>query len=390
MTQHLIHNQQKLPRAKSLRSNKILRISMIVDPRFAFDENILLKDEWIEVENELIDFYRNAAEVSDDLMIETSWTSLAIKTRAMRKNVELANFQSIEKPDPNECDPSASIAGHSRYFGLVRTSILESGFAMMNDLYFFYLAKMVIVFILMLSSTTLEAQRLVNILAENSMTPRNQKPIFGVAIYKGKYDELNSESCKRKVIEISRANCEILKQLNDQKFSIYESLNLLKAAFNWGENEEAKIIFLNNVHHELAINFEYNQRKDIYDRVEDLLSDWVDDWTLPYHEILQLSKESYLKKNAEFMLKGFAWRAFAFSFHSSTENQFWPGESWVLFFVLLVGSVDRAAPQAPGRHTAAAREPVETERLVFTQIMGENHASLKESTPIARRQLSFI
>uniref|UniRef100_A0A914H8I1 HAT C-terminal dimerisation domain-containing protein n=1 Tax=Globodera rostochiensis TaxID=31243 RepID=A0A914H8I1_GLORO len=107
MTQHLIHNQQKLPRAKSLRSNKILRISMIVDPRFAFDENILLKDEWIEVENELIDFYRNAAEVSDDLMIETSWTSLAIKTRAMRKNVELANFQSIEKPDPNECDPFA-------------------------------------------------------------------------------------------------------------------------------------------------------------------------------------------------------------------------------------------------------------------------------------------
>uniref|UniRef100_A0A914H6T4 HAT C-terminal dimerisation domain-containing protein n=1 Tax=Globodera rostochiensis TaxID=31243 RepID=A0A914H6T4_GLORO len=214
--------------------------------------------------------------------------------------------------------------------------------------------------------------------------------VKNVAIYKGKYDELNSESCKRKVIEISRANCEILKQLNDQKFSIYESLNLLKAAFNWGENEEAKIIFLNNVHHELAINFEYNQRKDIYDRVEDLLSDWVDDWTLPYHEILQLSKESYLKKNAEFMLKGFAWRAFAFSFHSSTENQFWPGESWVLFFVLLVGSVDRAAPQAPGRHTAAAREPVETERLVFTQIMGENHASLKESTPIARRQLSFI
>uniref|UniRef100_A0A183BKQ9 Dimer_Tnp_hAT domain-containing protein n=1 Tax=Globodera pallida TaxID=36090 RepID=A0A183BKQ9_GLOPA len=35
---------------------------MIVDPRFAFDENVLLKDEWFEVENELIDFYRNAAQ----------------------------------------------------------------------------------------------------------------------------------------------------------------------------------------------------------------------------------------------------------------------------------------------------------------------------------------
>uniref|UniRef100_A0A914H6E0 Uncharacterized protein n=1 Tax=Globodera rostochiensis TaxID=31243 RepID=A0A914H6E0_GLORO len=44
----------------------------------------------------------------------------------------------------------------------------------MDDLYFFYSAKMAVVFIMMLSSTTLEAQRLVNILAENSMTLRKR------------------------------------------------------------------------------------------------------------------------------------------------------------------------------------------------------------------------
>uniref|UniRef100_A0A914H1G5 Uncharacterized protein n=1 Tax=Globodera rostochiensis TaxID=31243 RepID=A0A914H1G5_GLORO len=144
-------------------------------------------------------------------------------------------------------------------------------------------------------------------------TKNSQKPIYGVAIYKEKYGNLDkSERNKEEAFTLSRANYKILKQLNDQKFSIYESSNLLRLAFNWGlmkmisdkaidpelhlesldkedrekaqkdveenckkfENEEAKIIFLNNVHYELAINFELNQRKDIYDRAEDLLSEW--------------------------------------------------------------------------------------------------------------------
>uniref|UniRef100_A0A914H6F5 Uncharacterized protein n=1 Tax=Globodera rostochiensis TaxID=31243 RepID=A0A914H6F5_GLORO len=54
------------------------------------------------------------------------------------------------------------------------------------------------------------------------------------------------------------------------------------------DNEEAKIIFLNNVHYELAINFEFNQRKDIYDRAEDLLSDWVGSDSLI---IMQITEE---------------------------------------------------------------------------------------------------
>uniref|UniRef100_A0A914H0I1 LAGLIDADG homing endonuclease n=1 Tax=Globodera rostochiensis TaxID=31243 RepID=A0A914H0I1_GLORO len=144
-------------------------------------------------------------------------------------------------------------------------------------------------------------------------TKNSQNPIYGVAIYKEKYGNLDkSERNKEEAFTLSRANYKILKQLNDQKFSIYESSNLLRLAFNWGlmkmisdkaidpelhlesldkedrekaqkdveenckkfENEEAKIIFLNNVHYELAINFELNQRKDIYDRAEDLLSEW--------------------------------------------------------------------------------------------------------------------
>uniref|UniRef100_A0A914H4E4 Uncharacterized protein n=1 Tax=Globodera rostochiensis TaxID=31243 RepID=A0A914H4E4_GLORO len=133
------------------------------------------------------------------------------------------------------------------------------------------------------------------------------KAIFGVVIYKKKYDKFKSENSKEKAFKLSRENYKILKELNDQKLSIYESTNLLRAAFNMGDkgidpelhldsqdkeirknvqkdveesckkfdNEEAKIIFLNNVHYELTINFVFNQRKDIYDRVEDLLSDWV-------------------------------------------------------------------------------------------------------------------
>ncbi|KAI3419765.1 hypothetical protein GPALN_004195 [Globodera pallida] len=224
-------------------------------------------------------------------------------------------------------------------------------------------------------------------------TKNSQKPIYGVAIYKEKYDEFKNEFMKERAFELSRENYEILQQLNDQNFSIYETKNLLRDIFNMGysprripsrkmpeifnnllnqissvfyfnrewdnkpntceygmifqniseslmkmmsdkmidpklhldsqdlkiqecvqkdvlesskkfdnDNEEVKIIFLKSVHYELAINFEFNQRKDVYDRAEDLLSDWVDDWALPYHDILQLPEELYLKRNAFYLL----------------------------------------------------------------------------------------
>uniref|UniRef100_A0A914H4V1 Uncharacterized protein n=1 Tax=Globodera rostochiensis TaxID=31243 RepID=A0A914H4V1_GLORO len=213
-------------------------------------------------------------------------------------------------------------------------------FALMNNLCFFYLAKMVVVFILMLSLATLEAQRNENdkffdlmtaigehlggefndtekalealvhgknidgTLKEKEENPKDkiqtflavpkcfqeselkifdywieiiemktknsQKPIFGVAIYKEKYGLNKSEDSKEKAFRLSRENYKILKH----------------------ENEEAQIIFLNNVHHELAINFEYNQRKDIYGRAKKLLSDWRG----------HLSEELYLEKNASQIL----------------------------------------------------------------------------------------
>uniref|UniRef100_A0A914H668 Uncharacterized protein n=1 Tax=Globodera rostochiensis TaxID=31243 RepID=A0A914H668_GLORO len=165
-------------------------------------------------------------------------------------------------------------------------------------------------------------------------TKNSQKPIYGVAIFKEKYGIHKSEYSKERAFKLSRENYEILKQLNDQKFSIYESTKLLIEAFKWGlmkmsdkgivpelhldsedkkireyvqkdveesckkfENEEVKIIFLNNVRYDLAINFEFNQRKDVLDRVEDLLSKWVDGlWG-------KLSEESYLKENASQMLR---------------------------------------------------------------------------------------
>uniref|UniRef100_A0A914H652 Uncharacterized protein n=1 Tax=Globodera rostochiensis TaxID=31243 RepID=A0A914H652_GLORO len=65
-------------------------------------------------------------------------------------------------------------------------------------------------------------------------TKNSQKPIYGVAIFKEKYDEYKSDDSKEKAFKLSRENYQILKQLNDQKFSIYESSNLLRAAFNTG------------------------------------------------------------------------------------------------------------------------------------------------------------
>uniref|UniRef100_A0A914H4Z2 Uncharacterized protein n=1 Tax=Globodera rostochiensis TaxID=31243 RepID=A0A914H4Z2_GLORO len=150
-------------------------------------------------------------------------------------------------------------------------------------------------------------------------TKNSQKPIFGVAIYKEKYDEFNKEYFKEKSFRFSQENYQILKQLNDQKLSIYNDkgidpkLHLDSQDFKIQEyvqndveenckkfeNEEAQIIFLNKVHYELAINFEYNQQKEVYDRVEDLLSDWIGHRGLRSLGILlQLSKESYLKRNA--------------------------------------------------------------------------------------------
>uniref|UniRef100_A0A914H5M8 Uncharacterized protein n=1 Tax=Globodera rostochiensis TaxID=31243 RepID=A0A914H5M8_GLORO len=165
-------------------------------------------------------------------------------------------------------------------------------------------------------------------------TKNSQKPIFGVAIYKETSNKYKNEN-KEKAFKLSKENYKFLKQLNDQKFSIYESTNLLRAAFNWGDkgidpelhldsqdkkiqeyvqkdveesckkfdNEEEKMLFLNNVRYDLAINFEFNQRKDIYDRAEDLLSKWVGHRDLSIYGIEQISEESYLKKNASQMLR---------------------------------------------------------------------------------------
>uniref|UniRef100_A0A914H5J0 Uncharacterized protein n=1 Tax=Globodera rostochiensis TaxID=31243 RepID=A0A914H5J0_GLORO len=70
------------------------------------------------------------------------------------------------------------------------------------------------------------------------------------------------------------------------------------------DNEEAKIILLNNVHYDLAINFEYNQRKEVYDRAQDLLSNWVgNDVTSFSSGIWTLSEKLYLKENASQMLQ---------------------------------------------------------------------------------------
>uniref|UniRef100_A0A914I6B1 Uncharacterized protein n=1 Tax=Globodera rostochiensis TaxID=31243 RepID=A0A914I6B1_GLORO len=127
-----------------------------------------------------------------------------------------------------------------------------------------------------------------------------------VAIYKD--DKYKSEYRKGEAFKLSRKNYQILKQLNDQKFSIYEknTANFLEFVISntFGidpelhfnsqdkeiqeyvqndveenckkfDNEEAKILFLNNVRYDLAINFEFNQRKDVYERVEHLLIVWV-------------------------------------------------------------------------------------------------------------------
>uniref|UniRef100_A0A183CBR6 Secreted protein n=1 Tax=Globodera pallida TaxID=36090 RepID=A0A183CBR6_GLOPA len=129
---------------------------------------------------------------------------------------------------------------------------------------------MAVVFILMLSLATLEAQekeenskdKIRTFLAvpkcfilpewESSIfdywieiikmnTEKSQKPIFGVAIYKEKYDEAKSEDSKENAFELSRESYKILKQLNDQKFSIYESSNLLRATFNEGYSPRRKL-----------------------------------------------------------------------------------------------------------------------------------------------------
>uniref|UniRef100_A0A914HYE2 Uncharacterized protein n=1 Tax=Globodera rostochiensis TaxID=31243 RepID=A0A914HYE2_GLORO len=131
-------------------------------------------------------------------------------------------------------------------------------------------------------------------------TKANQEPIFGVAIYKEKSDVHQKENSKQEAFKFSRENYQILKQLNDQKFSIYDLIKMmsdkmidpelhldsidneirgdvqkLEESCKKFDNEEAKNIFLNNVYYELAINFMFNQRKDVHDRAEDLLSDWV-------------------------------------------------------------------------------------------------------------------
>uniref|UniRef100_A0A914H4M6 Uncharacterized protein n=1 Tax=Globodera rostochiensis TaxID=31243 RepID=A0A914H4M6_GLORO len=251
----------------------------------------------------------------------------------------------------------------------------------MIDQYFFYSAKMAVVFfILMISSATLEAQRNekdkffdlmtaigedfggefneaekaleLDLNATNSFlerlhkfaiqleefsifdywieiikmkTKNSQKPIFGVAIYKEKYGKKKSENSKEEAFKLSRENYKILKQLNDQKLSIYNDKGIdpklhfdsqdkeireyvqkdVEESCKKFENEEEKIIFLNNVHYELAINFEFNQRKEVYDRVEDLLSDWVgNDLPYLYSGLWQLSDEAGYETRSEGFWRG--------------------------------------------------------------------------------------
>uniref|UniRef100_A0A183CD46 Uncharacterized protein n=1 Tax=Globodera pallida TaxID=36090 RepID=A0A183CD46_GLOPA len=184
---------------------------------------------------------------------------------------------------------------------------------------------MAVVFILMLSSPTLEAQALVHgknsdgtlkEKQENSKekiqtflavpkcfpewfmlpdekifgywieiivmkTEQSQKPIFGVAIYKEKYGKYKNESSKNKAIALSRANYKILKHLmkmmsdkmidpklhlDSQDIKIHEyvqkDVEENCKKFDNNDNEEEKII-LNNVHYELAMYFEFNQWKEL-------------------------------------------------------------------------------------------------------------------------------
>uniref|UniRef100_A0A183C8H0 DUF4760 domain-containing protein n=1 Tax=Globodera pallida TaxID=36090 RepID=A0A183C8H0_GLOPA len=111
----------------------------------------------------------------------------------------------------------------------------------MDDLCFFYLAKMVVVFILMLSLATLKAQRnendkffdLMTAIGEdfggefndtekvlkldlngaNSFLERLHR-FATLAIYKEKYNAEKSEESKEKAFELSRENYKILEQLN--------------------------------------------------------------------------------------------------------------------------------------------------------------------------------
>uniref|UniRef100_A0A914GSC2 Uncharacterized protein n=1 Tax=Globodera rostochiensis TaxID=31243 RepID=A0A914GSC2_GLORO len=86
-------------------------------------------------------------------------------------------------------------------------------------------------------------------------TEQSQKPIFGVGIYKEKYGKYKNERSKKQAVALSHRIYKILKHDNN-------------------DNVEEKILYLNNVHYELAINFEFNQLKDVHERASDLLSDW--------------------------------------------------------------------------------------------------------------------
>uniref|UniRef100_A0A914HY76 Uncharacterized protein n=1 Tax=Globodera rostochiensis TaxID=31243 RepID=A0A914HY76_GLORO len=67
------------------------------------------------------------------------------------------------------------------------------------------------------------------------------------------------------------------------------------------DDEEAKIIFLNNVRYDLAINFEFNQRKDVYERVEHLLilTEQARTLAITFGKMLENVKEYYAQKMNE-------------------------------------------------------------------------------------------
>lgn len=90
----------------------------------------------------------------------------------------------------------------------------------------------------------------------------------------------------------------------------------------------------------------------------------------------------FRKKSVLLQLGGLHLACFVLFFHSSDKP--FGRESFVLL-AFWNGSVDRAA--LSHKYAAAAREPM-TERLVGPN--WENHASLKESTPITGKRMSLI
>lgn len=51
-------------RVRAICSNEILRISMLLDPRFAYDNNIIGQESWKIVEQQLIQFAKESKHIN--------------------------------------------------------------------------------------------------------------------------------------------------------------------------------------------------------------------------------------------------------------------------------------------------------------------------------------